>query len=336
MAGIQRRGLVHRRRRAAAALARRGRVAATAARLAATPADAGLRLDAFLAARGAASSRSAAQRLIDRGAVSVDGQRKAKNHRVLAGQVVTVDAGDEPVGERDAAFEVVYEDADVMVVDKPAGLVTHPAPGHRGPTLAEALHGRAAGGPDPERAGIVHRLDRDTSGLLVVAKTEAAHAALSAQLKAREVGREYLALVAGRLQADSGTVDAPIGRDRSRRTVVSTRSDRPRAAVTHFEVIERLPATTLVRVRLETGRTHQIRAHLAAIGHPVCGDSQYGGRPCGREIGLERQFLHAAKLMFSHPRSGELVECESKPPVDLRRALDAARREPVSGGPDGD
>lgn len=268
----------------------------------------------------------------------VDGEARPKNHRIAAGQMVSVDAGADAGGTAEPApeFEVVYEDADVLVVDKPAGLVTHPAPGHRGPTLAGALRGRAAGGPDPERAGIVHRLDRDTSGLLAIAKTEDAHAALSAQLRAREVGREYLALVAGRLEAESGTVDAPIGRDRSRRTVVSTRSDRPRDAVTHFEVIERLPGTTLLRVRLETGRTHQIRAHLAAIGHPVCGDPQYGGRACGRQLGLERQFLHAGKLMFRHPRSGETVVCESKPPVDLRRALDAARRDPVSEGPDGD
>ena len=267
----------------------------------------------------------------------VDGEPRAKNHRVAAGQVVTVESGrDEGDAEAAPDFEVVYEDADLLVVDKPAGLVTHPAPGHRGPTLAGALSGRAAGGPDPERAGIVHRLDRDTSGLLVVAKTAEAHAALSAALKAREVRREYLALVAGHPEAESGTIDAPIGRDRSRRTLVSTRSDRPRAAVTRFEVLERLPATTLLQVSLETGRTHQIRAHLAAIGHPVCGDPQYGGRPCGRELGLERQFLHAGRLMFSHPRTGEIVVCESKPPVDLRRALDAARREPVSGGPDGD
>jgi 23S rRNA pseudouridine1911/1915/1917 synthase len=327
---------VHRDRRGAAALGGGGEAAAL--RLEAAAQDAGLRLDAFLAAHGAARSRSAAQRLIDAGAVLVDGTARPKNHRVAGGQVVEVEdeasggAGAEPAPE----FEIVYEDPDLMVVDKPAGLVTHPAPGHRGPTLAEALRGRAAGGPDPERAGIVHRLDRDTSGLLVVAKTEEAHAALAKQLKAREVRREYLALVAGHPDSESGTIDAPLGRDRARRTVVSTRSDRPRTAVTRFEVIERLPATTLLRVELETGRTHQIRAHLAAIGHPVCGDPQYGGRPCGREIGLKRQFLHAQKLMFSHPRTGEILVCESKPPVDLRRALDAARREPVSGGPDGD
>jgi len=270
--------------------------------------------------------------------VLVDGTARAKNHRIAAGQVVAVAAGAGAIGVEEAAPEVdvVYEDADVLVVDKPAGLVTHPAPGHHGPTLAGALRGRAAGGADPERAGIVHRLDRDTSGLLVLTKTEEAHAALSADLKARKVRREYLALVTGQPETESGTIDAPIGRDRSRRTVVSTRSDRPREAVTHFEVLERLPATTLLRVTLETGRTHQIRAHLAAIGHAVCGDPRYGGRACGRELGLERQFLHADKLMFSHPRTGELVLCESKPPVDLRRALDAARREPVSGGPDGD
>jgi 23S rRNA pseudouridine1911/1915/1917 synthase len=311
---------------------------AAALRLEAAAQDVGLRLDAFLAQHGAARSRSAAQRLIEAGAVLVDGAAQAKNHRMAAGQVVEVEAEASAGADREPApeFEIVYEDPDLMVVDKPAGLVTHPAPSHRGPTLAGALRGRAAGGPDPERAGIVHRLDRDTSGLLVVAKTEEAHAALAKQLKAREIRREYLALVSGHPDSDSGTIDAPLGRDRARRTVVSTRSDRPRSAVTRFEVLERLPATALLRVLLETGRTHQIRAHLAAIGHPVCGDPQYGGRACGKQIGLTRQFLHAEKLMFSHPRTGEIVVCESKPPVDLRRALDAARREPVSGGPDGD
>jgi 23S rRNA pseudouridine1911/1915/1917 synthase len=155
-------------------------------------------------------------------------------------------------------------------------------------------------------------------------------------MRAREITREYLALVVGRPDAESGTIDAPLGRDRTRRTTVSTRTDRARAALTHFWVVERLPRTTLLRVRLETGRTHQIRAHMAAIGHPVCGDRQYNGANCGKRIGLERQFLHAARLMFSHPYRGECLDCESKPPVDLRRALDVARREPVSGGPDGD
>jgi 23S rRNA pseudouridine1911/1915/1917 synthase len=298
-----------------------------------------MRLDAFLAARGAVPSRAAGQRLIERGAVRVDGKPRPKNHRMEAGEQVSV----EPVGDEDhphaparPAFEIVFEDDHLLVIDKPAGLVTHPAPGHHGTTLAEALSGRTAGGSDPHRAGIVHRLDRDTSGLLLVARTEVAYEALQRQMRARQVRREYLALVCGQPDAESGMIDAAIGRDRTHRTVVSTRSDRPRTAVTHFEVVERLPRTALLSVRLETGRTHQIRAHLAAIDHPVCGDPQYGGRRCGRRLGLERQFLHAERIRFRHPTTGELLACESKPPVDLRRALDAARREPVSGGPDGD
>ena len=306
--------------------------------LTAGPGDAGARLDAFLAERGAVPSRAAAQRLIRAGAVSVSGLPRPKNHRLAPGDVVAVAELDEPAppNATELRFEVVYEDEYLLVVDKPAGVVTHPAPGHSGPTLAEALAGRAGGGPDTKRAGIVHRLDRDTSGLLVLAKTEEAYEALRRMMRAREVTREYLALVIGRLDAESGTIDAPIGRDRARRTTVSTRTDRARAAVTHFWVMERLPRTTLLRVRLETGRTHQIRAHMAAIGHPVCGDRQYKGANCGIRTGLERQFLHSARMMFRHPFRGESLECESKPPVDLRRALDVARREPVSGGPDGD
>ena len=169
---------------------------------------------------------------------------------------------------------------------------------------------------------------------MVVAKSDEVHAALQRMIRAREVTREYLALVDGSPDADSGTIDAPLGRDRVNRTTQSTRSDRARAAVTHFEVIERLARTALLRVRLETGRTHQIRAHLAAIGHPVCGDAQYGGRACGRRMGLERQFLHSARLRFRHPTGGAEIACESKPPADLRRAFGAAKREPVSGGPD--
>jgi 23S rRNA pseudouridine1911/1915/1917 synthase len=290
-------------------------------------------------ARGAVASRAAGQRLIESGAVAVDGQARPKNHRMRPGESVSIAAtGGQAAADPDVdlAYEVVFEDDDLMVVDKPAGLVTHPAPGHDGATLAEALRGRAAGGSDPQRAGIVHRLDRDTSGLLVVAKSEAAYQALHQQMKAREVRREYLTLVSGQPDAESGTIDAPIGRDRARRTLVSTRSDRPRTAVTHFEVLERLPRTALLAVRLETGRTHQIRAHLSAIDLPVCGDPQYGGRACGLRLGLERQFLHARGVMFRHPATGEMLACESKPPADLRRALDLARREPVSGGPDGD
>ena len=296
-------------------------------------------MDAFLAARGAAPSRAAAQRLIEAGLVLVDDTPRPKNYRVDEGDRVVVSAPEAPANAGESAaevsFEIVYEDEHLLVVDKPAGVVTHPAPGHHGPTLAEALAPLAAGGEHPERAGIVHRLDRDTSGLLVVARSDEAHAALQKMMKAREVTREYTALVEGHPDAESGTIDAPIGRDRGNRTVMSTRTDRARNAVTHFEVLERLPRTALLRVRLETGRTHQIRAHLAAIEHPVVGDPQYGGRKSGRRLGLMRQFLHASKVMFRHPLTGELVACESKPPAELSHALDSARREPVSGGPDG-
>jgi 23S rRNA pseudouridine1911/1915/1917 synthase len=296
--------------------------------LTAGPDDAGLRLDAFLAARGAFPSRAAAQRAIEAGEVTVDGAARAKNHRVGEGERVAIAHREEPAPAPPAMtpFEVVHQDEHLMVVNKPAGLVTHPAPGHQGITLAELL---------PEGARVVHRLDKDTSGLLLVARSEEALEKLQRMMKARAITREYTALVEGHPDADTGTIDAPIGRDRANRTVMSTRTDRARDAVTHFEVLERLPRTSLLRARLETGRTHQIRAHLAAIGHPVVGDPQYGGSASGRRIGLDRQFLHASTLMFSHPFTRELVRCESKPPVELSHAFDTARREPVSGGPDG-
>ena len=297
----------------------------------------GMRLDAALAARGLAASRSEAQRLIDQGLVTVDGRVLSKSHRVRAGESVTVDQATKPASPpaAEVPFEVAWEDQHLMVVDKPAGVVVHPGAGTSHGTLAQALAGRAAGGPDPERAGIVHRLDRDTSGLMVVAKSEAVHAALQRQIRRRAVRRQYLALVEGHPDARRGTIDAPIGRDRDRRTAMSTRSDSPREAVTRFEVVEKLPRTTLLEVRLETGRTHQIRAHMAAVGHPICGDTRYGGGASGRRLGLTRQFLHSAQLMFDHPCTRERILCESKPPAELARSLDEARREPVSGGPDG-
>lgn len=296
-----------------------------------------MRLDAFLVERGLAPTRAAAQRAIEDGRVTVDGRARPKSHDVSGTEDVRVAPPPEPAaGEAvDVPFAVVHEDDTLLVVDKPAGVVVHPGAGHDVGTLAQALAGRAAGGPDPERPGIVHRLDRDTSGLLVVAKSEAAHAALSAMIRERAVVRRYLALVDGRPGAASGTIDAPLGRDRRRRTVMSSDTDKPRDAVTHFTVAEALPRTTLLEVELDTGRTHQIRAHMQAIGHPVAGDQRYGGAGAGRRVGLARQFLHAHELMFRHPSTGEELRCESKPPADLRRALDAARREPVSGGPDG-
>jgi 23S rRNA pseudouridine1911/1915/1917 synthase len=220
-----------------------------------------------------------------------------------------------------APFAVAYEDEHLMIVDKPAGVVVHPARGHRTGTLAQALAGRGAGGEEPWRAGIVHRLDRDTSGLLVVAKSDPVHRALKQLLAERRLRREYLALVAGHPEARTGTIDAPIGRDRHDRVLMSIDSADPREARTHFEIERLLPATALVRVALETGRTHQIRVHMAAIGHPVSGDPQYG---TAGEYGLTRQFLHAARLAFAHPVSGAGVDVRSELPDDLRRALEEA------------
>jgi 23S rRNA pseudouridine1911/1915/1917 synthase len=286
--------------------------------------DEGTRLDAFLA--GPLGSRARAQRLIENGAVRVDGAMVPKRHRMSAGETVTVDVPEavapEPVAPR-AEFTVPWQDEHLLIVDKPAGVVVHPARGHASGTLAQALAGLAAGG-EAGRAGIVHRLDRDTSGLLVVARSPEAHRRLKAALQARAVTREYLALVEGRPPARTGTIDAPIGRDRRVRTRMSTDTDDPRDAVTHFEIEEALPRTTLLRVRLETGRTHQIRAHLQAIGHPVAGDPDYGAT--GR-LGLDRQFLHAARLRFAHPFTGAPVDVRSPLPADLAAGLESARAE---------
>jgi 23S rRNA pseudouridine1911/1915/1917 synthase len=216
---------------------------------------------------------------------------------------------------------VVWEDEHLLVVDKPPGVVVHPARGHRTGTLSQALAGRASGGEEPWRAGIVHRLDRNTSGLLVVAKSERVHRSLKSLLTSRRLEREYLALVRGRPPARSGTIDAPLGRDRRHPTLISSETDAPREARTHFAVERLLPGATLLRVRLETGRTHQIRAHLKAIGYPVAGDPEYGDAGA---YGLRRQFLHSARLAFPHPLTEERVEVSSPLPPDLAAALKRA------------
>jgi len=221
-------------------------------------------------------------------------------------------------------FTIAYEDEHLLVVDKGPGVVVHPARGHREDTLSQLLAHSASGG-DPERAGIVHRLDRDTSGLLVVARSEQAHARLQRALARRQIEREYLALVEGRPPARSGTIEAPIGRDPRVRTRMAVGGAHAREARTHFELDKALPDSSLLRLRLETGRTHQIRVHLRAIGHPVAGDPEYGTAGL---FGLERQFLHAARLSFDHPITGERVEVRSPLPDDLRRAL--ARAEQLS------
>ena len=285
---------------------------------------AGVRLDAFLSADGALT-RSQAARLIAEGRVRVNGKPAAKSARLSGGETVTVDVPqlrETALPPQDIPLDVVYEDDDVIVVNKPTGLVVHPAPGHRDGTLVNALlhHcGDSLSGIGGEkRPGIVHRIDRDTSGLIIAAKNDAAHLALSAQLKDHSLSRTYECLVTGNMKQDSGTVDAPIGRssaDRKKMAVVPT----GRRAVTHWEVVARYPGVTHLRCRLETGRTHQIRVHMAYIGHPILGDTVYGAKK--PVPGLTGQCLHAAGLRFVHPRTGEPVELHCPLPPEFTAML---------------
>jgi 23S rRNA pseudouridine1911/1915/1917 synthase len=224
------------------------------------------------------------------------------------------------------AFGIAYEDEHLLVIDKPAGLVVHPARGHRQDTLSQLLGSVAAGGPDPERAGIVHRLDRDTSGLLVVARSDESLRLLQRELAARRITREYLALVHGRPPARTGTIEAPIGRDPRIRTRMAVDGAKARQARTHFAIERSLGDYTLLRLRLDTGRTHQIRVHLQAIGHPIAGDPEYGRSAAAGALGLQRQFLHAAHLSFAHPLTGAPLELSSDLPPDLTGALERAER----------
>jgi 23S rRNA pseudouridine1911/1915/1917 synthase len=285
----------------------------------------GTRLDSFLAEP--LGSRARAQRLIDAQRVRVDGRPRPKRHVVRAGERIVIEEEDSPepavAHAGDVPFSVAYEDEHLLIVDKPAGVVVHPARGHRSGTLAQGLAGRTAGGEETWRAGIVHRLDRDTSGLLVVARSDRVHRALKALLSARRLHREYLALVDGHPPARTGTIDAPIGRHRRDRLRMSIDTDEPRVARTHYEIERLLPSSSLLRVVLETGRTHQIRVHMAAIGHPICGDPQYGSS----RFGLTRQFLHAARLTFEHPITGETVDARSPLPADLQVAMKRAERD---------
>ena len=291
---------------------------------------AGVRLDAFLSADGALT-RSQAARLIAEGRVRVNGKPAAKSARLSGGETVTVDVPqlrETALPPQDIPLDVVYEDDDVIVVNKPTGLVVHPAPGHPDGTLVNALlhHcGDSLSGIGGEkRPGIVHRIDRDTSGLIIAAKNDAAHLALSAQLKDHSLSRTYECLVTGNMKQDSGTVDAPIGRhpvDRKRMAVVRQGG---REAVTHWEVIARYPGVTHLRCRLETGRTHQIRVHLAYIGHPILGDTVYGAKK--PVAGLTGQCLHAVGLRFIHPRTGEPVELTCPLPEEFVHMLEKLRR----------
>jgi 23S rRNA pseudouridine1911/1915/1917 synthase len=282
------------------------------------PAEAaGERLDRYLAT--VLGSRGAAERAVAAGAL-VDGVARPKSHRLTGGEQITlVDEPEVPPAPPPVLPRIAYEDEHLLVVDKPAGLVVHPGAGHATDTLVQALAGRAAGG-DPERPGIVHRLDRDTSGLMVVARSEEAFERLSELVRERALERTYLALVRGRPRSRRGKIDAPIGRDRGDPTRISLDTDSPREAVTHFEVVELLPEHALLRVTLETGRMHQIRVHLAAIDLPVVGDPTYGVP----DPGLERQFLHAARLAFPHPFRDERLELDSELPPDLAEYLERA------------
>ena len=280
--------------------------------LTATPEQAGQRLDAFLAQALPELTRSAAQRLIVEGLVTVDGKAPAKSLKLSGGETVAVTVPEPEEAQalpEDIPLDVVYEDDDVIVVNKPVGMVVHPAPGHSGGTLVNALlhHcGDSLSGIGGElRPGIVHRIDRDTSGLIIAAKNDFAHQALSAQLQDHSLCRTYEAVVIGNLREDSGTVNAPIDRNpKDRKKMAVVPGGRP--AVTHWQVLERFPGYTYVRCRLETGRTHQIRVHMAYIGHPLYGDTVYGAKKAAP--GMTGQCLHAVGLTFRHPRTGETVE----------------------------
>jgi len=292
----------------------------------------GERLDAFLASSMPDMSRSAIQKLIDDGLVTLNGQKVKKNRRVSPGDDYKV-SFPEPQEPETAAekipLDIVYEDGDVIVVNKPKGMVVHPAPGHPGGTLVNALlhHcGESLSGIGGEkRPGIVHRIDKDTSGLIIAAKNDRAHRALAAQLKDHSLSRVYEALVTGNIKTEGGTVDAPIGRHPFERKKMAVTARNSRNAVTHYEVISRLNGVTHVRCRLETGRTHQIRVHMASIGHPVLGDTVYGRKK--PEPGLQGQCLHARELRFVHPDTGEKVTVSCELPEYFIKLLRKYERE---------
>jgi 23S rRNA pseudouridine1911/1915/1917 synthase len=281
---------------------------------------AGERVDRYVASLPQIGSRAEAERLLAAGAVLLNGDAPAKSRRLSGGEELAVELPEpqaEPVADEAIDLRIAWRDEHLLVVDKPAGVVVHPTRGHATGTVAQALVAEGAAGGDDDRRGIVHRLDRDTSGLMVVARSEESHQRLQALVRERAVDRHYLALVVGRPRSRRGRIEAPIGRDRRDPTRRSLDTDTPKEAVTNFEVTELLAQHALLDVRLETGRTHQIRVHLAAIDLPVAGDPVYG-RP--RELGLERQFLHAARLAFAHPFTGDQVDVESPLPEDLQAA----------------
>ena len=279
------------------------------------PSEAGERLDR-LAARRLGISRSAVQRIIREKLLLVDGEEAASSRKVGGREHVEVWVPEEGISPEEIPVPVIFEDEHLLVVDKPAGLVVHPGAGTPAGTLVNALLGRGiAGGEDPSRPGVVHRLDRDTSGLMVLAKGEPAYSRLVAQMSGRRVGRVYRAVVVGQGLPETGTVDAPVSRDPENPTLMAAGVGRP--AVTHFEVLREVAGHAMLKVRLETGRTHQIRVHLSAIGYPVYADPLYG-----RAIPGRRLWLHAENLAFVHPVSGEELRFEAPIPNDLRESAD--------------
>lgn len=290
--------------------------------------DAGARLDSFLADKIEEISRSAAQQLISAGKVSFQNGGAVKNsYKVAAGDIFSVElceaAEKIELEAQDIALDIVYEDSDLIVVNKPKGLVVHPAPGHSDGTLVNALmyhcKDSLSGIGGELRPGIVHRIDKDTSGLIVAAKNDFTHRSLSAQLKDRSLSRVYETIVRGNIRDDSGSVDAPIGRHPADRKKMAVTERNSRPAVTYYEVIERYAGYTYLRCKLETGRTHQIRVHLAYMGHPVLGDTVYGMKK--PELGQSSQCLHARRIKFIHPRSGESIELECDLPEYFKNVL---------------
>ena len=295
--------------------------------------DAGCRLDVVVAKRLPHLSRSRVTRLTQTGCVLVDGAVRKPSFHLRPGQTVRVEIpppSEVALRPEPIALDVVYEDEDLLVINKPAGLTVHPAPGHPSGTLVNAILARVEGLPKAGgalRPGIVHRLDKDTSGLLVIAQTDDAHRSLAGQLRARTISRTYLALVRGRVARERGTIRAPVGRHPSHRTRQAV-TERGRPAVTHYTVLERFAEATLLACRLETGRTHQIRVHMAHIGHPILGDPVYGH---ARVPELRRQALHAAQLEFTHPATGTRLMCTAPLPDDIARLLERLRSAAGSG-----
>lgn len=298
-----------------------------------TKEQAGERLDVFLAQHPKIPSRSYAQQLITKGLVKVGGRSVHKHHKVQEGELIEVQLPppeEERLVPEEIPLKIIYEDSDIIIISKQAGMVVHPSAGHKQGTLVHALLAHSPElkeAEDSMRPGIVHRLDKDTSGLMVVAKNLESQQKLIEQLSGRKLTRNYLALVYGRLKEEKGSVDAPIGRNFRRRTRMAIAGQGSREAVTRYRVLERFKEYSLLEVTLETGRTHQIRVHMAFIKHPIVGDPEYGGKKTGRELNLGRQFLHAYRLVLVHPKTGKELSFEDSLPEDLERVVKTLRKE---------